>query len=267
MSLDDVTQSLRPKPSVLILAGQREGVVDPLCAEAGIERKALLPLAGRAMIDYVLQTLADSPVKMPFHVSGFDASYDARLVQSPSAPGPAGSALIAIEAGITTPLLITTADHPLLTPQMVQAFLDGAVASGADFCVGFADKRVIQPAYPHVKRTYLNFSDRSVSGCNLFYITNTSGVEAIRFWQRAQHDRKKPWKLARRFGIGTLIKFAFGRLSLDDGFDHASRLLGMTARPVMIPIAEAAIDVDKPSDKTLVERILTERLSAERIIT
>ena len=36
--------------SVLILAGQREGVVDPLCADAEVKRKALVPINGRPMI-------------------------------------------------------------------------------------------------------------------------------------------------------------------------------------------------------------------------
>lgn len=244
---------------VLILAGQREGVVDPLCGDAGIERKALLPLCGRPMIDYVLDALSVAGMARPFHVSGFDARYDPRLTQSPSAPGPAGSALSAIEAGIDMPMLLTTADHPLLTDEMLRVFITGAQEIGADFCVGLAPKTVIQPAYPDVKRTYLNFSDQSVSGCNLFYIANADGIEAIRFWQAAQHDRKKPWKLALRFGLGTLLKYAVGRLSLEAAFDHASKKIGITARPVIIPIAEAAIDVDKPSDKVLVEQILAAR--------
>jgi len=82
--------------SVLILAGQREGVIDPLCAEAGIERKAVLPINGRPMIDYVLDALSQAGLNTPFHISGYSASHDGRLVQSPHAPGPAGSTLAAL---------------------------------------------------------------------------------------------------------------------------------------------------------------------------
>ena len=247
--------------NVLILAGQREGVIDPLCAESGIERKALLPICGKPMIDYVVDALCGTELISKFYVSGLNASHNNRLIQSPSAPGPAGSAMIAIEQGIETPLLITTADHPLLTAEMVRYFVRNAKDSGADFCVGFAEKDVIHPVYPHVKRTYLTFSDTQVSGCNLFYLANNKAISAIKFWQRAQNDRKQPWKLAWRFGLSTLTKYAFGRLSLHDGFVHASKLLGITARPILIPIPEAAIDVDKPSDKVLVESIVSQRIS------
>jgi len=245
--------------SVLILAGQREGVVDPLCAAAGIERKAVLPINGRPMIDYVLDALRNAGLKRPFHVSGFGAEYNMELAQSPSAAGPAGSALAALEAGITTPVLLTTCDHPLLTADMVDAFISGARDSRADFCVGLAEKSIIDPAYPHVKRTYLNFKDTSTSGCNLFYIANDAGLAAIRFWQSAQHHRKNPLKLASQFGVGIFFRYLFGQLTLDGAFKYASKRMKISAKPVLLPFAEAAIDVDKPSDKTLVEEILKAR--------
>ena len=121
--------------SVLILAGQREGVIDPLCADAGIKRKALVPINGRPMIDYVLEALDKGHLQSPFHVSGFAADYDKRLVQAPSGAGPADSAAQALKAGIEFPCIMTTADHPLLSAKMLEHFLKNAQALGADFCV------------------------------------------------------------------------------------------------------------------------------------
>jgi len=249
--------------SVLILAGQREGVTDPLCVAAKVAKKAVIPINGRPMINYVLDALDDAQLRTPYHVSGFEASYDERLVQSPSGAGPADSAATALESGIDFPCIMTTADHPLLTGQMVEHFVQFSQASNADFCVGFAEKRIIHPAYPNVKRTYLKFSNRSVSGCNLFYLKNENGLKAIEFWKQAQHLRKQPLKLARRLGWGVLFNYITGRLSLDGAFDYASKRLNIKASPVLIPIAEAAIDVDKPSDKILVEAILAGTYKAE----
>lgn len=58
---------------------------------------------------------------------------------------------------------------------------------------------------------------------------------------------------------GLLFKYLLGRLTLSEAFAYVSKRLNITASPILIPIAEAAIDVDKPSDKDLVERILRER--------
>lgn len=246
-----------PHVAALILAGQREGVIDPLCAGAGVERKALLPLNGKPMIEYVLGALTQSQIYPPFAVSGFDAGDDSRMIQMPSGAGPADSALLGLETLNSYPVLVTTCDHPLLTPEMIDSFIAQAQASGADLCVGLADKNVIAPAYPDVKRTYLKFADRSVSGCNLFYVRTPAGLGAIEFWKTAQQHRKKPWKLARAFNLKLLLTYLSGRLTLGAAFVHASKTLGIAAKPVMLDYAEAAIDVDKPSDKVLVEAILS----------
>lgn len=252
---------LKTSVSVLILAGQREGVVDPLCAAADVERKAIIPILGKPMLNYVLEALTATKLTAPYHISGFEADYDARLMQSPAAPGPAGSAYAALTDGISFPCLVTTCDHPLLTAEMIEIFVSKAHKSGGDFCVGLAPKSVIQPAYPETKRTYWKFSDTPVSGCNLFYIANEKGLAVIEFWKEAQHLRKQPLKLARMIAWGLVAKYLTRRLTLAEAFNYVSKRLNITAAPILIPIAEAAIDVDKPSDKELVESILSGRAS------
>ena len=272
--------------SVLILAGQRAGVEDPLLecvadpllesvadplltgveeplvAGAGVKRKALLPILGVPMINYVLQALDDSPaVSRPYWLSGLDISLlGAGLNQSPAQDGPASSVVAAAHAGLPYPFMVTTCDHPLLSPDMIEHFLGASLKSGADFTLGLATKSVIAPAYPHVKRTYLKFKDQHVSGCNLFFVRNKRGLEAIKFWRAAQNDRKRPFKLARRLGIGMLLKYASGQLTLKSAFETASKTLNITAQPILLPYPEAAIDVDKPSDLALVRQILSTRL-------
>jgi len=264
--------------SVLILAGQRQGVVDPLLADTGVSWKALLPIHGKPMIAYVLAALdASKGVSRPYWISGMDKNLidpmpdsvtdpmtDSGLNQSPSEAGPASSVVVAAQAGLPFPFMVTTCDHPLLTPDMVEYFLRESQASGADFTLGLATKNIIQPAYPHVKRTYLKFKATGhhsghVSGCNLFYIRNAKGLEAIKFWRAAQHDRKRPIKLARRLGIWMLLKYLSGGLTLNIAFKYVSKSLKINAKYIILPFAEAAIDVDKPSDLKLVSEILNGR--------
>ena len=251
--------------NVLILAGQRckDGVPlpDALCLAAGVKWKALLPIHGKPMIDYVVAALDGSVgLNQPYFVSGLDVKLlGGDYTQSPSADGPASSVVKAAQAGLSYPFLVTTCDHALLSSDMVNTFIKGAQDSGADFALGLASKSVIAPAYPETKRTYLKFKDEHVSGCNLFYVKNENGLEAVKFWRAAQHDRKRPLKLARRLGIGMLIKYLSGCLTLKNAFETTSNSLSINAKPILLPFAEAAIDVDKPSDLTLVEDILAKR--------
>ena len=267
--------------SVLILAGQRKDVVDPLCEHAGVSHKALVPICGKIMIDYVLTAIGAVPKSGPIFISGFDinsladirscADADienisqpvsiqiADLKQAPSGDGPADSAALAIESGINLPCLITTCDHALLTPDIITEFIEKAEKEEGDFFVGFASKDVISAQYPTTKRTYLKFSDIDVSGCNLFYIKSKKGVKAIEFWREAQDLRKKPLKLALKIGFSIGARYLLGRLSLKSAFKYASKRLNIKAKPILISIAQAAIDVDKPDDKILVEGIIKAR--------
>lgn len=240
---------------VLILAGQRDGVADPLCEAADVSHKAEILVAGVPMLSRVTEALAAAHMPKPY-ISGYSGS---NLETVPNGAGPADSVILGLEKIDQFPCLVTTCDHPLLTREMIEAFIAGAELTGADLCVGLASEEVIRPAYPTTARTYLRFSDHAVSGCNLFYIANREGLKGIEFWRSVQHLRKNPLKLARKVGVGIGVKFAAGRLSLDGAFDYAGQRIGISAAPVLLPFAEAAIDVDNPSDLVLVEAILAER--------
>lgn len=242
--------------SVLILAGQRAGVVDPLCEAASVSHKAEIPVAGTPMLTRVVNAVLQAGFSDRIYVSGYSGS-DLNEVQS--GQGPADSVKLGLEEIDQYPCLITTCDHALLTPEMIDAFVTAADADASDICVGLATEDVIQPAYPETKRTYLRFADTAVSGCNLFYVSNRNGLKAILFWQSVQHLRKNPLKLARKVGVGIGIKYMTGRLTLRGAFDYAAKRIGISAAPILLPFAEAAIDVDKPSDLEIVERILEAR--------
>jgi hypothetical protein len=58
-----------------------------------------------------------------------------------------------------------------------------------------------------------------------------------------------------------LIKFVSGQLTLDAAFAAVSAKCRARVKPLLLPFAEAAIDVDKPADKDLAESILQKRES------
>ena len=244
--------------AVLILAGQREGVEDPLCEAAGVTHKAEIPVLGIPMLHRVISALSKAKLSDKLYISGYSGG---NLKQVSNGKGPADSVALGLKEISQYPCLITTCDHALLTSEIVESFIDGARKAGTDICVGFATETVIQAEYPETKRTYLRFSDEAVSGCNLFYIANENGAKAIEFWQSVQHLRKNPIKLARKVGVLVGLKYAARRLRLMGAFEYAAERIGITAAPVLLPFAEAAIDVDKPSDLDLVESILQTRMS------
>jgi len=118
---------------------------------------------------------------------------------------------------------------------------------------------VLRAAYPSTTRTYLRFRDGGYSGANLFAFRSQQAHRAAEFWVKAESFRKQPWKLARAFGPMTLLLFALRRLRFEAALERASRAIGCRIRAVLLPFAEAAIDVDRPSDLALAEEILSAR--------
>jgi hypothetical protein len=90
-------------------------------------------------------------------------------------------------------------------------------------------------------------------------VKNARALSLLDRWQYLEQVRKKPWRLIAAFGISPLLRFLTGRLDLEQAFQIVSARLGLLARPVVMPFAEAAIDVDKPADKELAERIAARR--------
>lgn len=255
-----------PVPHVLILGGRRGGD-DAVASVAGVSHKALVPVMGVPMLARVVATLREA---LPGAAIGIaiDATADVlplldqlreggEIVVVEPGPSPCATvakALATPELG--QPLLIATADHPLLTPAMVRHFLDH-VPPGVDAAVGLATRETISAAYTS-RRTYWEFRDRAVSGCNLFYL-GANAAAVVKFWQRLENDRKKPWKMVRHLGLASLLLFVTRRLTLQGALDRLGRTAGARATAVDMPFAEAAIDVDRPADLALAEQILAAR--------
>jgi molybdopterin-guanine dinucleotide biosynthesis protein A len=246
--------------NALVLAAGR-GPDDPMAKAYGVARKCMLPVGGVPMLERVIATLRASGGISHIAVSIEDeAALAGRAGFAPSQNSAPASALHAVNTGrVALPLLITTADHPLLTKEMVGYFLAQSMASPCDLAVGLATAEAILSAYPESKRTFLKFGPDRVSGCNLFAVKNVRALKALERWQYLDTVRKKPWRLVGAFGPVALLRFMTGALTLEKAFAIASKKLGLVAKPVLMPFAEAAIDVDKPADKDLAERILALR--------
>jgi GTP:adenosylcobinamide-phosphate guanylyltransferase len=246
---------------VIILAAGR-GPDDPMAKAFSVAHKCTVPLLGKPMLNWVIEAIRKTQLLKPFVVVIDDAkvvdlSTDVEIIGAKnSAPA---SAIAAIQHVKTYPVLVTTGDHPLLTPQIIGFMLDAAEKNQADVSVGLATSDVISAKYPQTKRTYFNLGGTRVSGCNLFAITSANGLKMFERWQDLERSRKKPWKLVAAFGLLPIVWFALGMLTPKRAFGYMSKRLGLTVQPVFLPFAEAAIDVDKPTDHALVEQILKAR--------
>jgi GTP:adenosylcobinamide-phosphate guanylyltransferase len=250
--------------TAIILAGQRPGV-DRLAHHFGGDLKALVEIGGEAMITHVIRTLLQVPEVKSILVL---AQNPARLEEAVAAGGGASfsvsasgiSASIKAVAGTALapwPMLVTTADHPLLTPAMIRDFLS---ASGAeDLSVAMVEKQTMLAQFPEAKRTWLKFSDGHWSGANLFALKSDKVSAALDLWAAAEQDRKQVWKLFLHFGPWLAVRAITRTIGLSAALEKAGQRLGLTVKLVAMGDPVAAIDVDKPEDHALASAILEAR--------
>jgi molybdopterin-guanine dinucleotide biosynthesis protein A len=249
--------------TAIILAGQRPGP-DALAEHFGLSYKALVPLAGEAMLTHVLRVLHGCPQIGHIIVMGQnpDALSGAVLAgggadMSQSSGGISVSLKALADGGTADwPWLVTTADHPLLTRNMIAEFLSQAEG---DLSVGMVEKVAMLRQFPDAQRTWLRFADGNWSGANLFALTSGKVGAALDLWASAEQDRKQAWKLFLHFGPWLALRALTRTIGLRSALKQAGRRLGLSAHLVALSDPVAAIDVDKPADHALATSIFATR--------
>lgn len=258
-----------PGWTALVLAGQRPGV-DRLAAHFGREAKALIPVAGEPMLARVLRALADTPEIARIVVLAQDApalladqalgwtAADPRIEPRVSGRTISGSVLDAIEDhAIGLPVLVTTADNVMLTPATVREFIAGTGAG--DVSVALVERSRLEAEVGPNRRTWLTFRGGAYTGANLFALTGSGAVNALRFWERVEADRKSVLRLAAHFGPLLMIRLLLRSMNVHEALAAAGARLGASAAPVLLSDGRMGVDVDKPEDHALAERLLAER--------
>jgi hypothetical protein len=257
----------------IILAGERPGG-SPISQAFNVAASVMVPVADKPALARVMQAIEDSQFVDAGMISGPTDEIRAgspgltkllsttdHLWQAQST-GPAASAAAAVKKLSQFPILLTAGDHALLTGEIVDHFCESVLlhnqAQEYDVIIGFVPHELVKAAWPESKRTVLKFKDGRYCGSNLFAIMNANGLKALEFWQQAEADRKKPWRIARRFGLMALLYYVFRRLTLQDALQGLSTAANCRLGFVPVNFARAAVDVDSIEDQKLAEKILRE---------
>jgi GTP:adenosylcobinamide-phosphate guanylyltransferase len=254
--------------TAIVLAGERPGE-NGFAAAHGVAAKALIRVAGEPMLGRVARTLLDCPsvgrilvlAQAPEALLTGELGWlgeEPRIAAARGGEGISASvAAVTADGAAPYPVLVTTADHALLTPEMVETFL--AATAGADAAFAAVERKTVEKAGLETKRTWIKFSDGHFTGANLFALRTPAARRALDVWARVERDRKKALKLLLFFGPMIFLRAFTRTISLDAATRKAGRGAGMTLRAIRLPFAEAAIDVDKQEDLDLAERILAAR--------
>jgi len=258
--------------AVLVLAGGKIG--PDLASVAGnAPCRALIDLAGRPMLDYVLDAvrggLDAAGVRGRILLAGDDV---------PSTPGctpvAGGASLVdtllngvAALAPDETRLLLVTADIPFLTPASVADFLTRAQrdAPNAQFVYPIIEVDRCRKAFPDMKRTTLRIAEGEYTGGNISLLDPSFLREKADVIRAAYANRKNVPGLAVLLGSSFLFRLLASRLfpaalPLPLLERAVGRLLGgAVARAVVTPFPEIGSDVDRADDVVIARRMLADQ--------
>ncbi len=226
-----------------------------------------MPVAGVAMVARVLRTVSEALPDAPIFLSVEDfevVRHDATVARLHAAgrlrPVEAQHNIVdsVVRASETTgfPLVITTADNVLLTPDGLHALLAEAGQGDADVVVAMAEKKAIRAAHPDGQRRFYEFADGGYSNCNMFWLGNERALRATESFREGGQFAKHPARLIKAFGLVNLVRFRLGWWSLATGFRAISRRFGVRVKPWIAEDGRLAIDVDNERTHRVAEEIL-----------
>ncbi|MBE0454883.1 nucleotidyltransferase family protein [Roseovarius autotrophicus] len=252
--------------AAVILAGERDAR-DALRDHAGVASKALIEIDGQPMIARVIAALEGARHVSSVHLSGPAEAVvsgsdvlsgmirEGRVAWSAPGASPSTSAYAMLgRFSEDRKVMITTADHPLLTSEVVDHFCRDAALSGCDVVVGLAPHDLVRGAYPDLKKTVLRFADGQYCGCNLFAFLTADGRRMADFWRQIERERKKPLVVISILGLWAVLRYRMGWLTLERALALLSRKTGLRVGVVVLPYAHASVDVDSVDDYLVLQR-------------
>ena len=257
------------KVTALVMAGKRSGVLDPLAERAGVAQKAVVPVNGIPMVQRVVAAVAACELVGDIRIIAHEPDEMAELpvIRELVAEGRLAFAegkfniVDSVFSGAEDaqfPLLITTADNCLVTPEGYAEFITKCRDAGAGAAAALALREDIQAVDPVGQKRFYEFSDGAYSNCNMFWIEDAKALAAAEIMREGGQFVKYPSRIIKAFGFMNLVRFKMGWGSKEKLFDQVSRRFGVKLVAVRMSNGRFAIDVDNERTLNVTERVLKE---------
>ncbi len=262
----------QPYVDTLLVAGGVPDPNDPLYPLTRGRPKALLELAGRPMIQWVLDALNAAQTVRNVIVVGLDeADLGADLARRSRPPIclPAQDSLLdnlvagaeRARAVVSPPthLLAMSSDIPLITPMAVDWVVHTALETDHDAYYTVIPAEAMERRFPGARRSYFRLKEGRFAGGDLHVIGTPVFSSYNPGWRNILEARKNSLRIASLVGFDAFLRLAFGQAGIAWAERRVRERLGLNGRLLICPYAEAGMDVDKPNQYELVKKELEEK--------
>jgi GTP:adenosylcobinamide-phosphate guanylyltransferase len=254
----------------IVTAGGIPNPEDPLYSFLRGDAKALVDVAGKPMIQWVLDALGSAKRVNNVIIVGLSPKSGVTCKKPLHYVSNQGRMLANIVAGVNKALeinkrnkyvLIVSSDIPAIKPAMVDWLVDTCMETKDDLYYGVCPRDLMESRFPGSKRTYTHLKDMDVCGADMNVTHVRMTTEHLDMWESLIGSRKSPLKQASLIGFGTLFALFTRRLTLEDAVQRVCERIGVKGRAIVWPHAEPCMDVDKPSQLELLREDLARQQS------
>jgi GTP:adenosylcobinamide-phosphate guanylyltransferase len=253
----------------IVTAGGIPQPGEPLYEYTQGQSKALLDVAGKPMVQWVLDALSGASKVEGVIMMGL--SPEAGLVCSkPVIFTPnQGEMMANILGGIRKVLevspgaahaLVVSSDIPAITPEMVDWVVNAALKTDDDLYYNVISRDVMEKRYPGSRRSYIRLKDVEVCGGDMNVVRTLTATGKDDLWKRIIDSRKDALKQASLLGFDLLLQVMLHRITLELAEKKISRRIGLRGKVLVCPYAEVGMDVDKPHQLEIMRADMEKRV-------
>ena len=259
----------------IVTAGGIPQARDPLYAYSNGNSKALIDVAGKPMVQWVLDALGDSKKVDNVIVIGLTAKSGLTCKKPLHYVSNQGRMLANIVTGVKKSIelnkkseyvLIVSSDIPAIKGEMVDWLVKTAMETQDDIYYGVCPQEVMESRYPTSNRTYTKLKDMQVCGADMNIIHVNQVTEHLETWEALIGNRKSPLASAAVIGWDTLFQLFTRQLTLQGMVERASQRIGIKGRAILWDHAEPGMDVDKPHQLEIMREDLARQNKKESAV-
>ncbi len=242
---------------------------EPLYEYSKGDAKALIDVAGKPMIQWVLDALSEAKTIDRVVVIGISAKSDLTCKKPLTYMSNQGKMLDNLKAGTAKVMdlnprakyvLFVSSDIPSITAEMVDWMVNTTSETKDDIYYNVVLREDMEARFPGSKRTYTPLKDMEVCGGDMNVARTAIVNQNSEFWNKLIEARKNPAAQAAMIGFDIIFKFLFRQLTIDDVIKRVADKLNLKGRAIVCPFPEIGMDVDKPHQLELMRDDLESRV-------
>ena len=228
---------------------------EPLYPATQGQSKAMLDVAGKPMIQWVLDAIGASTTVDNVVIVGLTEKMGLQCSKQMYFISNQGKMVENLQAGAAKVreidpkakhALMVSSDIPGITGEMIDWVVNTDMQTDLDVYYHVIQREAMEARYPGCRRTWTHLKGLDICGADMNMARLSLLLsEDTEIWDKITDARKSPLKQAALVGFDTAFLLLTGQLTLEKAETNIMKRLNITGKAILCPYAEIGMDVDK----------------------